>query len=127
MVRRTSTLGGLVPVQFGDDLLLHPVPLVFIQLAAFDALAAEVHVAVLAFLDTINVALVAEVAPHGPDDGKLESRVGSHRMSRERSLHWGTVKVTREKVCLLTCLDMSICRCVEECCRRDLPKHKENS
>lgn len=87
VVRRTSTLGGLVPIQFGDDILLHPVPLVFIQLAAFDALAAEVHVAVLAFLDTINVALVAEVAPHGPDDGKLESSVGSHRISRERSLY----------------------------------------
>lgn len=86
VVCRTSTLGGLVPIQFGDDILLHSVPLVFIQLAAFDALTAEVHVAVLAFLNTIDVAPIAEVAPHGPDDGKLESRVGSHRISQKRGL-----------------------------------------
>lgn len=86
-VRRTSTLGGLGPIQGVDGFLLHSVPLVILEYSAFDALAAEVHVAVLALLNTIDVTLVAEVAPHGPDDGKLESRVGSHRISRGRSLH----------------------------------------
>ena len=86
-MRRTPTPGGPTPVQIVDDILLHPVPLVGIQLSVFDTVAAEMHVAVLAFLKAIDVALVAEVAPHGPDDGKLESRVGSHRISRNRRLY----------------------------------------
>lgn len=86
-VRRTSTLRWLVPIQIVNDILLHSVLLVVIQQSILDALAAEVHVAVLAFLKTVHVALVAEVATHGPDDGKLESRVGSHRIVENRSVY----------------------------------------
>lgn len=85
-VRRTSTLGWLVPIQIFNDILLHSVLLVVIQQSIFDALAAEVHVAVLALLKTVHVALVAEIATHGPDDGKLESCVGSHRIAENRSV-----------------------------------------
>lgn len=73
VVRRAPTLGRLGPVQILDGKLVQPVLLVVVQLSALDALAAEVHAAVYAFLKTVDVALVAGIASHGPDDGKLES------------------------------------------------------
>lgn len=60
------------------------------------------HVAVLALLKTVHVALVAEVATHRPDDGKLESRVGSHRIAENRSVDRETGKCKKVRMCLLT-------------------------
>lgn len=73
VVRRAPTLGRLGPIQILDGMLVQPVLLVVVQLSALDALAAEVHAAVHAFLKAVDVALIAGVASHGPDDGKLES------------------------------------------------------
>jgi hypothetical protein len=58
------------------------------------------HVAVDALLKTINVALVAEVAPHGSDDGKLESRVRGHRISQYRKQNREVINGRKARVCV---------------------------